>query len=196
VIDTEPQIHLELNDLLDAGVPDAYLRRVHFTDTDGNKMRCYGLFTVPEDDSTDDGHSSDTEDLYIGGGGGCTMMQVMSYHQSAANGDYLVCRPPGGASDGSGDVKVAVEPHLQSGITTQTMPDGTSWAYTAYTEATQQRTATQTAGGSAVLTEYISPPFLTTDVVPVFSCGNSGVTVSSVEVKKVAITGRQWASTT
>ena len=129
------------------------------------------------------------QDLHLGGGP--IMMKMISYHQSAANGDSLVCRPPGGDSGGADDVKVAVEPHLQSGITTQTMPNGDVWGFTAYTAATQQRTSTK---GTTVLTEYISPPFLTTDMIPVEPCANTGVTVSGTAVTLVARTGRQWAS--
>ena len=126
-----------------------------------------------------------------GAGGGVMMMALLSYHMDATHGDYLNCRPPGGASDGSDDVYVAVEPQLQSGITTKTTPDAKVWAYTAYTEAIQQRTSTS---GSTVLTEYISPPFLAGDVIPVQPCSNAGVTVSGVAVSQVALTGRQWAS--
>jgi len=124
-----------------------------------------------------------------GGSGGVgsdpQMMAVVSYHMDATNGDYLVCA----GTDGS--VNVAVEPQLQSGITSQTMSDASVWAYTVYTEATQKRTSTS---GSTVLTEYISPPFLADDVVLVLSCQNTGVTVGGVPVTLIAITGRQWAS--
>src|ERR1017187_3175256 len=58
-------------------------------------------------------------------GVGPTMMQVVSYHQDAVNGDYLVCQPPGGGAT----VNVAVEPQLQSAIVTETLPDGTVWTY-------------------------------------------------------------------
>ena len=195
VITTQPQIRLTLSDLVNATVANAVMigRRAHFSG-----KRAYVLSTKPESDS-EDGHNNADEDLYLGG---VTMMKLLSYHQSAANGDYLVCRPPGGNSDGSDDVKVAVEPQLQSAITAQTMPDGTAWSYlttggaSTYIEATQQRTARQTAGGTATLTEYITPPFLTTDYVPVFSCSNAGATVGGVAATLVAITGRQWASPT
>lgn len=118
------------------------------------------------------------------------MMLVVSYHQSAY-GDYLVCTPPGG----SGNVNVAVEPHLQSGIVTQTMPNGDEWFFTEYTDDIdtdpQQRTSTK---DMTVLTEYISPPFLDTDIVPVWPCSNTGVKVDGASITLVALTGRQWAS--
>ena len=201
VIEDVPQVRLSLGDLQNAGQPDempiqAVFRRVHYTAEDGSKKRCYGLLTIPEDDSEDDGHSSDADDLRIGGGGGCTLMRVMSYHQDAADGDYLVCRPPDGDEGGEDDVFVAVEPQLQSAIVDQTMPDGSVWGYSAYVAATQQRTATQSGGAAAVLSEYISPPFLAGDYVPVFACGNAGVTVDEESVSLVALTGRQWASPT
>jgi len=183
VVETSPQVRLSLVELQHATQVDefpieAILRRVHFTDaSDGSKKRCYGLFTIPEDGAEDDGHNSDEEDLRIGGGGGCTLMRVMSYHQDAADGDYLVCRPPDGDEGGEDDVFVAVEPQLQSAIVNQTMPDGSMWGYSAYTQFSQGRIATQSGGAAAVLTEYISPPFLAGDYVPVFACGNTGVTV-------------------
>ena len=47
-------------------------------------------------------------------------MKLVSYHQDATKGDYLVCQPPG--TDAT--VKVAVGPELQSGLQSQRMPDG------------------------------------------------------------------------
>jgi len=76
VVETSPQVRLSLGDLQNAGQPDempiqAVFRRVHFIDAaDGSKKRCYGLFTIPEDDSEDDGHNSAEEDVRLGGGGG------------------------------------------------------------------------------------------------------------------------------
>ena len=76
VVETSPQVRLSLVDLQNAGQPDempiqAVFRRVHFIDAaDGSKKRCYGLFTIPEDDSEDDGHNSAEEDVRLGGGGG------------------------------------------------------------------------------------------------------------------------------
>jgi hypothetical protein len=202
VIADLPQVRIALADLQYAdqvgGAPvQMVCRRVHYVDgVSGAKKRIYLLATIAADDATDDGHSVSAadsgdavQDLYLGGG--VVMMAMVSYHQSAANGDYLVCRPPGGDSGGADDVKVAVEPHLQSGIATQTMPNGDAWGFTSYTEATQQRTSTK---GTTVLTEYISPPFLTTDMIPVEPCANTGVTVSGTVLTLVARTGRQWAS--
>ena len=76
LIEDEAQVRLSLGDLQNAGQPDempiqAVFRRVHFIDAaDGSKKRCYGLFTIPEDDSEDDGHNSAEEDVRLGGGGG------------------------------------------------------------------------------------------------------------------------------
>ena len=201
VVETSPQVRLSLVELQHATQVDAFpieaiFRWVHFTDADdGLKKRCYGLFTIPESDDTPPADSSPPDELRIGGGG-CTLMRVVSYHQDAADGDYLVCRPPDGDEGGEDDVFVAVEPQLQSAIVNQTMPDGSMWGYSAYVAATQQRTATQSGGAAAVLSEYISPPFLAGDYVPVFACGNAGVTVGEEIVSLVALTGRQWASPT
>ena len=125
-------------------------------------------------------------------GGGDTLMTLVSYHQSAMNGDYLICRPDGGATDGSADVNVEVEPQLQSSIATQTMPDGVNWtyAYTLYDPSLQKRQAT---GGSVILTENISPPFIAGNIIPVRACSNSKATVGGVKLSLIAITGRQWA---
>ena len=112
-------------------------------------------------------------------------MQVVSYHQDATNGDYLICQPPGGGAT----VNVAVEPQLQSGIVTQTNPDGTTWTYSTYVAATQTRLRNDG------VTEYLSPAFISTDIIPVQPCSNSGVTVSGKKLTQVALTGRQWAST-
>jgi hypothetical protein len=89
VIDTLPELRLDLEDLQYATEMLAFMRRVHFTDAnDATQKRCYGLFTKPEDDETDDGHSSDAEDLHLGGGGGGPRrMRVKS-----VEGDYLTCR--------------------------------------------------------------------------------------------------------
>src|ERR1039458_3783422 len=76
----------------------------------------------------------------IGGGGG-VIMQVVSYHQDATNGDYLVCQPDGGGAT----VNVAVDMHLQSSIVTQTNPDGTTWTYSTYVAATQTRSEEHTS---------------------------------------------------
>ena len=122
LIKTRPQIRLDLTDLDNATAPDgeffieAYLRRVHYTSLeDGSKKRCYGLFTIPEDDSTDDGHSDPDQDLYFGGGGG-----GISYVLTAAGGgDYLTCRKAlaNGSADPSDTTvyNVAIPTYLRSG---------------------------------------------------------------------------------
>jgi hypothetical protein len=138
------------------------------------------------------------------GSGGVTMMSVVSYNQSAANGDYLVCTPPTGPN-----VNVAVEPQLQSGLGyqtsgayaglyVQTMPDTNVWSYTAYSAALLSRTSSCIAGPrlGTVLTEFIAPPFIPGDVVPVWGCANTGVKVAGVAAAYIALTGRQWAAAT
>ena len=89
---------------------------------------------------------------------------------------------------------------IGSWITTQTMPapDSGVWAYTGYSASEQKRTSTR-AADSKVKTEYLSPPFLGSDiggadVIPVERCLNTGVTVSGVELVLIARTGRQWAA--
>ena len=121
---------------------------------------------------------------------------LISFNNDAVHGDYLVCRLPGGNSDGSNDIKVAIEPQLQTGITTQTTPDTSVWTYT-YTTP-QQRTSACTSGpqSGTSLSEYITPAFITTppDIIPVQYCANTGVTVSSIPLHWIALTGRQWAA--
>jgi hypothetical protein len=125
-----------------------------------------------------------------GVGPGVTLMTLVSYHQDATNGDYLVCRPDGGKSDGSNDVFVAVEPQLQSDLTGRTNPDGNHWSFGSYNQAGQSRVAT----GSTTLNEYITPPFEVGDTIPVCQCNNAYVMVGTVLVVLIAITGRQWAA--
>ena len=125
-----------------------------------------------------------------GGSGGLKLMVLDSYAMDATNGDYLMCSPIGGGTS----IKVGVEPHLQSAITTQSLPDGTVWSYSSYSSSSQQRTATQTTGGTAVLTEYMTPPLLAGDIIPVFTM--DPVTIGSSTFTLIAITGRQWASPT
>ena len=184
VIPTLPQVRMNLVDLqyadqVSGKAIEAIFRRVHF-----GGQRCYGLFTIPESDATDDGHGSAIEDLYIGP----TMMVLVSYNQDQTHGDYLLCTPPGGGSN----VKVAVEPQLQTGITTETTPDGNVWSYAVL--AAQKRSATCTSGSSVgtVLTEYITPPFIAGNIIPVQACVNPGVTVGGVTLRMVALTGRNW----
>ena|ERR1035441_1665222 len=159
--------------------PLVKFRRVHL----GNGQRCYIPATIAVADA-DDSHNNAVEDLYVGG---VTMMQVVSYHQDATHGDYLVCQPPGDP-EVVPTVKVAVEPQLQSAITAETNPDSTTWHYSTYSASGQSRLRTDDS-----VTEYIDPPFISTNIVPVWTCGNTGVTVSSVAVTLIAITGRQWA---
>ena len=189
-IDDLPAAVIKLEDMQYVGTADAEmtlarLRRIHWTKPTGEKRRAVVLMSKEEDDTTDDGHSDATQDIYVGGGG-LTMMQVVSYHQDATHGDYLVCQPPGSGPPPT--VNVAVEPQLQSAIVAQTNPDGVTWHYSTYSASGQSRLRTDDS-----VTEYISPAFISTDVVPVWSCSNTGVTVSSVAVTLIAITGRQWA---
>jgi hypothetical protein len=51
--------------------PLVKFRRVHFTDAlTGVKGRCYMPSTLPKPDTTDDGESDPTQDIYLGGGSG------------------------------------------------------------------------------------------------------------------------------
>jgi hypothetical protein len=139
---------------------------------------------------------------------GDVWMTLISYNQDQEYGDYLVCRPPGAPSDGSGDVNVAVEPQLQSSVGwhleddedvySQTMPgdDGTTWTYTDYDETNQRRTSTSDEETPTVLTEYITPAFVllpAPDLIPV-RASTTNVTVDGVKLTLAAITGRQWAN--
>ena len=104
LVEDEAQVRLSLGDLQYAGQPDempiqAVFRRVHYTAEDGSKMRCYGLLTIPEDDSEDDGHSSDAEDLRIGGGGGGGAQR---YRVKLVGGSWLGCHQMNGTTEGGG----------------------------------------------------------------------------------------------
>ncbi len=115
-------------------------------------------------------------------------MKLVSYHQDATKGDYLVCQPPG--TDAT--VKVAVGPELQSGLQSQRMPDGAEWVYSDYNAKLQTRTASCAALGVS-RTEYITPPLLQGESVPVGTCSNTGVSVGGVAVTLIALTaGRRW----
>ena len=83
---TSPQVRMELEALQYAhrlnstSAIEAIFRRLHFTKPiGGGKKRCYGLFTVPEADATDDDHSDATEDLYIGGTFVGTTLQLWAF---------------------------------------------------------------------------------------------------------------------
>jgi hypothetical protein len=109
-----------------------------------------------------------------GGGSGTaapsqTPLRLMTLVSFAFN--YLVCRPDLGASDGSQDVKVALQPELRDTILTQTVA-GEAWVYSAYSGSIQQRTATL---GSVVEIEYITPRFVAGDRIPVWACANTGI---------------------
>jgi hypothetical protein len=103
VIDTLPELRLDLEDLQYATEMLAFMRRVHFTDAnDATKKRCYGLFTKSEDDETDDGHSSETEDLHMGGGGAMLCKITTLYATAEFTCDYFeVQRWDGSATIGS-----------------------------------------------------------------------------------------------
>jgi len=128
-------------------------------------------------------------------------MAFVSYHQDQEHGDYLMCQLPGTTAPGD-RVEVAVEPQLQSSLTSQTNPDGLTWTfdYPEDSESKQKRTSTH---DDTVLTEYITPPFVTSPVpswIPVISCPNTGVQVQDPEteeyypVNRIALGGRHWAS--
>jgi hypothetical protein len=202
VVADTPQISLGLQDLQYATPANAKVkcRRAHYPDAQsGEAMRCYLPASCPESDATDDGHSDEVEDLYLGG---VTMMSVVSYHQDATYGDYLVCQPDG---EGAATVNAAVEPQLQSrlgfsgGIYSETKPDGNTWQYSGYNAAAQRRTATCISGPLAgrVLTEYITPPFVfepVADRIKVQACANTGVSVGGVAVTLIEDRGRHWAA--
>lgn len=118
-------------------------------------------------------------------GGAVTLYTVITVDMA---GNYLVCRPDGGAGDGSDDINVAIQPELRNTIASQVI-DGETWNYS---YSGQSRTATL-SGGSYAETEEITPRFLEGDVVPVTRCTNTGVTVGGVGLQYISITGREWA---
>lgn len=120
---------------------------------------------------------------FEGGGGTVTLYTLISINMA---GNYLVCRPDGGAGDGSDDIKVALQPELRNTISSQTI-DGETWTYS-YDD--QRRTASYS---DLVENQVITPRFLAGDIVPVTRCLNTGVTVSGTELTYISITGREWA---
>src|ERR1035437_263933 len=118
VVDGAPTIRLQL-DALRYATPsgtdeliEATFRRIYYLDAnDGSKQRCYGLLTAPESDATDDGHSDDVEDLYLGGGGNGTHFCVYLVH-----GDYLDCVTWDGTAYGDTHFVIAKPPLLRHSL--------------------------------------------------------------------------------
>ena len=200
VLPNLPQIRLDARDLVNATQIDEehaiemVCRLLHFTSSiDGSLKRCWISSTIPESDATPLESASEVEDLYLGGGvgGGPTQMQIVAsagvcYVQDATHGDYIWCEPLGGGDA----VKVLVEPQLQSSITSKALPDGTTWNYGTYAAAAQSRMATR-SDSAITMVQYITPPFVAGDIVPV---SPQVPAISGANGTQVAYTGRQWAA--
>lgn len=159
--------NIDLRDLIYAaatagGEIQAAMRRVHYIDQAGAKKRLSGLFTGPVSDASDDGHSSATEDLYLGGGGGVTLFTLVTFQFN-----YLVCAPDGGGSN----IVVALEPQLKDTIASQGIGVET-WTYDNYDGTDQSRDATC---GAITEHQYITPRFIAGDRIPVQACLNTGL---------------------
>jgi hypothetical protein len=154
---------------------------MHWIDEGGAMKRAYGPFTQPVDDSTSDGHDSDSEDLYLGGGE--TLYTLVGFHFN-----YLVCRPDNGF--GPTDIVVALEPQLRDTIASETI-GGEGWDYDSYDATDQSRDATY---GTTVEHQFITPRFLPGNRIPVRRCVNTGLAASGtrglyVEWAGVAVAG-------
>lgn len=160
VIPTLPQIRLNLSDLQYADQVGSdpiqmICRRVHFTTPAGAKKRCYGLLTIPEDDTTDDGHSSATEDLYLGGGsgGGPQRMRVLSL-----SGDYLVCNTWDGTTLGATNINVAKPPQLRHSLIYENV-EGASLTYTYASRSNNLDGQRSVTDGTTTQIEIILPVY-------------------------------------
>ena len=194
VIEDYPEVIIKLADMQYATQPDefpiqAIFRRVHFTDAqDASKKRCYGLFTMPEDDSTDDGYSSDTDDLYLGGGGG---LQKFIFHEFF--GAALLCWPTEDGvnpTEGSALTWVA-QPFKLRAVGSAVIPTGEGTndtvTYSAYDWSIQKRTAT--IAGQSIF-ELITPRYLVGDLIVAASVPNNG---GASELLDLNVDGRAWA---
>jgi hypothetical protein len=157
---------------------EAYLRRVHFTNAaDGSKKRCYGLFTIPEDDTTDDGHSDAIEDLYLGGGTGVVMMCTITQLFGTPSGaDYFGVTKSGGGSQF---------------LVAKSIPSRPATGANTYTPATDN--SRDSYNGATHETQSMVQPFTVGDVVWVIAADHTGVTVSGSELLFLEVnTEREW----
>lgn len=119
------------------------------------------------------------------------LMEVIEFHF-----DYLVCRPEGAPSDGTGDVNVALKPELRSTIDEQVI-FGDTWTFDTYTEADQSRMAHL---GETDQQEWITPAFLVRDGttegdwVAVQRFKSAKLTIDGVALKLMEVTPRAWAA--
>ena len=107
--------------------------------------------------------------VQVGGGAAAESTRLMTLQSFHFN--YLICRPDGGASDGSSDVTVALQPELRDTITTEDI-GGETWDYDSYDASDQSRNATY---GAITEHQFITPRFLAGARVPVDRCLNTGV---------------------
>ena len=209
VIATLPQIRLKLVDLQSAdtvsgGVPiQMVCRRAHYTDPSGAKKRIYVLATIAEDDSTDDGHSitavdagDAVQDLTIGGGGGGKQRMRVKNGYS----DYLECRTWDGTTEGTTPIYVALQPHLRSSLSGETI-NGNPITFTY--PVMHRRIAHDGLGVAPDQEEWIIPVFHYGDVgagvtggldeIWAEQCsGGTGVIVSGSELTWILNDGRDW----
>lgn len=106
-------------------------------------------------------------------------------------GDYLVVRPPGGASDGSQDIKVAKPYKLRWAVTGATI-DSVAITYGSWDLTTQRRTAT--APGPVTERQVITPRYLGGDPIH-YVRTTTGVTDAGVDLMRLDLNvdARAWA---
>jgi len=104
-----PRLSLGLGDLAHATGANAkvVLRRWHMIDSvTGVKKRLYVPSTRPESDTTEDGYSDETEDVYLTGGGGGGGGRMVKMQEDM--GDYLSCKSWNPTTEELGEVELNV----------------------------------------------------------------------------------------
>ena len=183
-----PMVSIKQEDLQYAGTADAEmnkarLRRVHWTDLEGAKWRAYGLFTKQEDDETDDGHSSETEDLYVGGGGGGLIMCKIT---SLFGQDYLGVKKFDG-TDLTGD-EFMVAKSLPSRMVDSEDVDEVTFSYTYVDD--NYRTSND---GTTTEAQVMFQRFKVDAIVWVSAVDFSGVSHDDGDIKFMEVnTAREW----
>lgn len=191
VIKTLPQVRIALADLQYADQIDSahaiesIFRRVHYPDSRTySKKRCYGLFTAPESDATDDGKSSSVEDLYLGGGagGGLQMAQISSLYVA----DYFGVKLFDGTTLSPTEFLVAksIPSRMSAGAN-----DYGNFSFDQLTDDNHRRSF----DGSSYENQVMLEPFNVGDTVFVAPLSHTGVSVSGSELTYIEInTLRSW----
>jgi hypothetical protein len=159
-------------------------RRLHWIDSAGARKRAYGPFTKPVDDSTSDGHDSDSEDLYLGGGGGA-MLVVITHLYSL---DYFGVIGFDG-SDNYGEEFFVAKSFPSRMVASMAASDGT---YTYTYAGDNNRTSTSPVDGSTEAQE-MCPLFAAGQWTYVMPVTWSMISKDGTELKWVEMsTEREW----